>query len=172
MTAIAALEFRVLGPELEGALEEFFAELEASETTKYFHPHPFTAEEAKKLCHRQGKDLYYAAIVGGRILGYGMLRGWDEGYEVPSLGIAFRPGHRGVGLGKSFMVFLHAAARLRGAKRIRLKVYPDNAAAVTMYKSLGYHFEEALAGQLVGYLDLAPRGHREHNCAAEPSAFE
>ena len=156
MTVIAALEFRLLGPELEGALADFFAELEASGTAEYFHPHPFTAEEAKTLCHRQGEDLYYAAVAGGRVLGYGILRGWDEGYEVPSLGIAFRPGDRGIGLGKSFMVFLHVAARLRGAKRIRLKVYPENAAAVNIYKSLGYHFEEVSAGQLVGYLDLTP----------------
>ena len=162
MTADAALEYRVLGPELEGALADFFAELEASGTGVYFHPHPFTAEEAKALCCRRGKDLYYVAVAGGRVLGYGMLRGWDEGYEVPSLGIAFRPGDRGIGLGRSFMLFLHTAARLRGAKRIRLKVYPVNAAAVGMYKSLGYRFEEAAAGQMVGYLDLEPTPDRAY----------
>lgn len=157
MSDNVALEFRMLTPELEGALTDFFLDLAASETSKYFHPHPFTAEEARKLCRRKGEDLYYAAIVGGRILGYGMLRGWDEGYEVPSLGIALRPGDRGIGLGRSFMVFLHAAARFRRAKRIRLKVYPDNASAVNLYKSLGYHFGDASAGQLVGYIDFATR---------------
>jgi len=156
MTVIAALEFRKLGPDLEGALADFFAELKASGTAEYFHPHPFTAEEAKTLCHRQGEDLYYVAVAGGRILGYGMLRGWDDGYEVPSLGIAFRSGDRGIGLGKSFMVFLHSAASLRGSKRIRLKVYPDNTAALNLYESLGYHFEEESAGQLVGYIELKP----------------
>lgn len=148
------LEFRELCPELEKPLSRFFADLDASGTGHHFHPHPFTPAEAKRLCGYDGDDLYYVAVASDRVLGYGMLRGWDEGYQIPSLGIAFHPDARGKGLGRLFMMFLHAAARHRGAKRIRLKVYPDNTVAVKLYEDIGYRYTETSEGQLVGYLDL------------------
>jgi ribosomal protein S18 acetylase RimI-like enzyme len=83
-----------------------------------------------------------------------MLRGWDEGFEVPYLGIAIHPGERGQGYGRVLMEYLHAAARERGAVRVMLKVYEDNEAAVRLYRSLGYCFGERSDGQLVGVLEL------------------
>src|SRR6185503_6378785 len=81
--------------------------------------------------------------------------GWDEGFEVPSLGIALHPQARGNGLGRRFMLFLHQEAQARGARRVRLKVYPDNLGAVHLYDSLGYHFEAREHDQLVGIVSLA-----------------
>jgi ribosomal protein S18 acetylase RimI-like enzyme len=83
-----------------------------------------------------------------------MLRGWDEGYEVPSLGIAVLASARGTGLGRTFMQFLHSAARLQGAPRVRLKVYPENAAAWRLYESLGYCFEPGADHQLLGIYEF------------------
>lgn len=148
------MEIRKLCPELEPALAEFFAVLESSGIGRTFHPHPFTAEEAGRRCAYDGADLYYVVTTRGRVLGYGMLRGWDEGYEIPSLGIALSPEAQGKGLGKLFMLFLHAAARYAGAKKIRLKVYPGNSVAVKLYESLGYRYEGMSEGQLVGFVDL------------------
>jgi ribosomal protein S18 acetylase RimI-like enzyme len=149
-----ALEFRRVSSDCEAMLTDFFSVLESHKMSRYFHPHPFTPEKAKSLCLYEGKDLYYVASDGTRILGYGMLRGWDEGYDIPSLGIVLHPEMRGIGLGKLFMHFLHAAAKLKGANRIRLKVYPENEAAVNLYKNLGYRYEGKHEGQLVGYLDF------------------
>lgn len=148
------LEFLKLRPGHEGSLGDLFEVLGDDTVSRFFHPHPFTREEAGKRCRHEGGDLYYAISDGERFLGYGMLRGWDEGYEIPSLGIALHPEAQGKGLGRSFMHFLHAAARLRGAKRVRLKVYPENKAAVKLYESLGYRYPETSEGQLVGLLDL------------------
>lgn len=150
----SALELRRLCPGLESPLADFFRALEEGGIARHFHPHPFTEEIAMKLCRYDGKDLYYAAVCGEQVLGYGMLRGWDEGYDVPSLGIAIHPKEQGKGLGRLMMEFLHVASRQRGAKRIRLKVYPDNRAAVRLYESLGYVFSGESGGQLVGFLDL------------------
>lgn len=149
-----ALEFRVIDKTLEQPLAEFFRALKRVGDDKYFHPHSLTDEEAKRRAQYSGKDLYYVLVEGDKVLGYGMLRGGDEGYEVPSLGIVIHPSVRGMGLGKLFMHFLHAAARRRGASKIRLKVYRDNTTAVTLYKELGYTFQAEEAGQLVGFIDL------------------
>jgi len=150
----SALEFRIVDETLEQPLAEFFRALRRVGDDKHFHPHPLTDEEAKRRTHYSGKDLYYALVEGNKVLGYGMLRGWDEGYEVPSLGIVIHPSVRGMGLGKLLMHFLHAAARRKGASKVRLKVYPDNTTAVTLYKGLGYTFQAKEAGQLVGFIDL------------------
>ena len=94
------------------------------------------------------------AAEGREILAYGILRGWDEGFEIPCLGIALHPKVRGSGLSKVFMLFLHAAGRRRGAKQVRLKVYKDNIAARKLCEGLGYRFEWEIEDQLVGFLEL------------------
>ena len=150
----SALECRLLCPELAAEVARFFQRLSAAGVSQYFHPHPFTPEEATRRSHYDGDDLYYALLVGGEMTGYGMLRGWDEGYDVPSLGIVVDTAAQGRGYGRLFMLFLHAAARARGARKIRLKVYIDNTRALTLYRSLGYQFEGEQAAQLVGTLEL------------------
>ena len=74
-----ALEFRALAPDLVQPLGDFFESLAASDGAS-FHPHPLTRESARQLCEYQGRDLYFVAICDSRVLGYGLLRGWDEGY--------------------------------------------------------------------------------------------
>ena len=155
MTRVA-LEFTRLKPADEAALADFFAALSAGGDDRFFHPHPFTADEAARVCRPGGRDLYLAASSGGRVLAYGMLRGWDAGYAVPSLGVAVHPEARGTGLARAFMVYLHAAARDCGAARVRLKVYPSNLAARRLYESLGYEWQADAGDQLVGLCELAP----------------
>ena len=148
------LEIRLLSPEWEHALARFFSGLRGP-AEAHFHPHPFTDETAKQLAHYRGEDLYYVLVDGGTVLAYGMLRGWDEGYEIPSLGIAVDSHHRGRGFGELLMHFLHSAARMKGAEKIRLKVYKDNLSACDLYRKLGYQLEEnGPEEQLVGILVL------------------
>ena len=149
------LEIVQVRPQLESALATFFKQLVASETALRFHPHPFTAEEARQRAHFTGQDVYCVGTVGNKVLCYGMLRGWDEGYAVPSLGIVVGDESQGLGLGRLMMNFLHTEARRRGTCRIRLKVYPDNIRAIELYRSLGYIYQTGLEdGQLVGFKDL------------------
>src|SRR5829696_4566103 len=113
---------RKVTPEWAAPLGAFFADLRASGDDALFHPHALSDDHARVIAQHAGEDLYYVATEGDAVLGYGMLRGWDEGYAVPSLGIALGSTARGTGLARPFMHFLHAAARRRGAERVRLKV--------------------------------------------------
>jgi len=151
---LPAMEIRVVGKTIEQPLAEFFHDLAKAGDDKYFHPHPFTHGEARKRARYSGEDLYYIVIENEKVIGYAMLRGWDEGYEIPSLGIAMHPSVRGAGLGELLIRFLHAAAQRRGCDKIRISVYPKNAKAVAVYQKLGYCFESEQAGQLVGFLTL------------------
>jgi ribosomal protein S18 acetylase RimI-like enzyme len=153
-SAAPGLEFRIARPEDEAGLAALFDQLDRVGDFANFHPHPLDAANAKRVAGYAGKDLYYIAVRGADVIGYGLLRGWDERYEVPSLGIAIAPGARGSGLGRAFMHFLHAAAQARGAPRVRLKVYPHNVAALTLYRSLGYAFDDTDGDELIGLLPL------------------
>ena len=146
------IEFRQFSPVWKSALAVFLHTLEENGDAQYFHPHQFSDDALDKLCRYQGKDLYYVAVEANNVLAYGLLRGWDEGYVIPSLGIAIHPELRGIGLSKAFMHFLHIAARRKGALQVRLKVYPDNIRAIRLYKSLGYIFQGIENQQLVGSL--------------------
>ncbi len=147
-----------LAPELVEPLFSLFEEVHFSGADEQFHPHPFTAAHANELCRYRGSDEYYVMMDDEpRVLAYGMLRGWDEGYEIPSLGIYVSAKARKLGLGKLMMLHLHAAAHLRAAPKIRLKVYKDNHAARHLYEKLGYVFQDASESELIGYFDLSPK---------------
>ena len=88
------------------------------------------------------KDLYCAAFLGDRLVGYGMLRGWDEGYSVPSFGVAVGATYRGRGIGRDLLLYAIDYARKRGASTMMLKVHLDNPGARHLYESEGFVFQE------------------------------
>jgi ribosomal-protein-alanine N-acetyltransferase len=156
---------RVLVAEHASPMALFFDRLQKTGIEKFFHPHPLTAEEAVALANYSGRDFYCVMLQADAIIGYGMLRGWDEGYAIPSLGIAIDPLLQGRGYSHLLMDFLHTAARGRGATQVRLKVDPQNHRAIKLYRSLGYEFqkEKEEDGQLIGLLTLAPGNSPQEN---------
>jgi ribosomal protein S18 acetylase RimI-like enzyme len=152
--ASRTLRFVPLDPAWKSALKTFLEALEASGDDRGFKPHPFTDEVLERLAHHRGKDFYCVLVDGDRVLGYGMLRGWDEGYAVPSLGIAVHPAARRQGLGRLLMQHLHGRARKQGAVRVRLRVLQDNATAIALYREMGYRMESKEGPYLVGFLEL------------------
>lgn len=148
------LELRPLGPDLESSLTDLFQAFQEMRDKVYFAPHPFTSQQAQAIAQYDGRDFYALALRRGTALGYGLLRGWDEGYEVPSLGLAVHPGFRGIGLGRLLMDYLHTVAALRGSRQVRLRVHKENRRARSLYEKLGYEFQEHSSDFLVGFLAL------------------
>lgn len=124
------------------------------EEFKYFHPHVFNKETLINILEQTRKDLYYIIIFNNLIIGYGMLRGMDEGYEIPSLGIAIDKDYSGKGLGSLLMVFLETTAKLHKYTKMRLRVNKDNQKAISLYKKLGYNFTVSDEENLLGIKDL------------------
>ena len=125
----------------------------------FFNPHSFDAANAARICHRQGirSDEYFVATEGSESIGYGMLRGWDEGYEVPSFGVYVVPAARGQGVASAVLDFAIERARAHGARELMLKVYDDNLDARRLYEGRGFRFAERSPDglQLVGRLGLS-----------------
>ena len=148
------LEYTLVSPSWTEQLAQFFNTVVANKDDLYFHPHLLTYEVAKKIATYEGDDLYFLQIKENEIVGYAMLRGWDEGFTIPSLGIVIHPDFRSQGLSVEFMGFLHNQARAKGATNVRLKVYSNNAGARHLYENLGYSFVAEENGQLIGYCTL------------------
>jgi ribosomal protein S18 acetylase RimI-like enzyme len=145
MSLEAGVEFRVAGAGDEQMLTELFADIDET----FFRPHPLTAEEARRLCSYAGRDVFALLLRSGRPVAYGMVRGWDEGYDIPSLGIAVRTDSQGQGYGRLMMSHLQTEAYKRGAKRVRLRVHRDNVRARRLYESMGYEYQGEDRGELV-----------------------
>ena len=152
------MEIRGLTPNDTALLADFFSVIASDEEASiYFHPHPFDVEAARTICDRRDPngDEYFAAFDGDRMVGYGMARGWAEGYDVPSFGVYVHPEERGRGIAASLLSWAIERAKDRGAPSIVLKVYPENARAVRFYKTRGFEFSgETMDTQLVGRLRL------------------
>jgi ribosomal protein S18 acetylase RimI-like enzyme len=148
------ISFLPLAPDRTEALTEFFATLTGAGIDRFFHPHPFDASEARRRTSYTGRDEYHIGEHRGSIVAYGMLRGWDDGFEIPSLGVVVHPDWQGRGIGGRMMEYLHGVARRRGVTHVRLKVYPENEAALGLYERLGYDFAETQQGQRVGVFTL------------------
>lgn len=134
----------------ERALVALFAGLDSA----WFRPHDLGAVGARKVANHVGEDVYLIGFLETVPVAYGMLRGWDEGYRIPALGVAVRDGYRDQGLGRQMMHALHRAVRARGGDRVRLRVAEGNARAIHLYESLGYHQVGIERGERVLLVDL------------------
>jgi ribosomal protein S18 acetylase RimI-like enzyme len=146
--------FRSLGPGDLDAILDLFASILEDPERKAFRPHGFGHADAARIARYDGRDLYAGGFVGSRLVAYGMLRGWDEGFEIPSLGLYVRSDQRGRGTGRWMLERLHAHAAGRGAHSVRLTVDRDNDRAIRLYEAIGYSFRALDPDRLVGVLPL------------------
>ena len=121
---------------------------------EFFHPHSLTWGDLKNIIFTKSKDSYVLMVEDGEVAGYGLLRGWDEGYDIPSLGIMISRNYRGKGYSSILMNELHSIAKKVGSKKIRLTVFKENKKAISLYNKLGYEFSDKNEKELIGIKSL------------------
>lgn len=139
------IQIEQLSKENRNHFIDFFKRSNLETTRRNFHPFEFSEEALDKVFSSIHKDLFFG-IFGRKneIFGFGMLRGWDEGYEVPSLGILIAEESRGTGIGGQLLEYLLTVASDRGSKCVRLSVYEDNKRAIHIYNKFGFKITEKL----------------------------
>lgn len=151
---LSTIQYQAVSDTVSEELVVLFQALVANGDEAFFHPHPLTREYVGHLSVYKGEDLYFVQFFENKLTGYGMLRGWDEGYTIPSLGIAIHPRYRGQGLAAHFMRYLHGQARNRGVHTIRLTVEKSNTCAIQLYEILGYRLSRKNDAVFEGFLEL------------------
>jgi ribosomal protein S18 acetylase RimI-like enzyme len=123
-------------------LSQFFARNNLPSVTRQFDPFPLTCETAFRITRVQHQDRYYVALLGSCLVGFAMLRGWDEGYSIPSLGILIDKSHHQSGYGRMMLQYVIKQAYAIGCFRIRLSVYASNSRALRLYQLHGFVEDE------------------------------
>lgn len=106
--------------------------------SSYFIPFSFDEKNVESILQRAIKDKFYGIFVSGSIVGFYMLRGFDEGYSIPSYGVWIAEEFSNMGL--STLTLQHAITfcKINSIKKIMLKVHPDNLAAKHIYEKFGF----------------------------------
>jgi ribosomal protein S18 acetylase RimI-like enzyme len=115
----------------------------------HFYPHEFTVEYMEGLIN--SRDYYAVGFLDNEICAYGLLRGWEEGYSFPRLGIGVGEKFRNMGIATFMCQYLHFVAKLRGCDFVQLRVHKDNPIAYAMYRKLGYDMREQDENHWIGY---------------------
>jgi ribosomal-protein-alanine N-acetyltransferase len=158
------VSFREIVPEDSAALARFMEENNVPAVVRTFNPFPMTAETARRIACAPRLDRYYGAFLDGRVVALSMLRGWDEGYSVPSFGIMVDHRLHGMGIGARVLDDTIGEAVRLGCRRVRLSVFAGNRRAVGLYLSRGFVEESRervlLAGEaderIIMYKEVAP----------------
>jgi RimJ/RimL family protein N-acetyltransferase len=138
MVSCTDATIRILDTRDFEALSQFFSKNDIHEVTKHFHPFPLNEESALRITNTVHLDRYYGAFLESQLIGFCMLRGWDEGFQTPSFGILVDVDYRNHGLGGRLLDFaLREAFRLR-CPSVRLSVFTGNAVAIRLYQSKGF----------------------------------
>ena len=155
---IANLMFRPLRAEDASALSKW---LRAQPPTyaRFFRPFGYDEGSIAKTLASQGPDVFMGLFWREEIVGFFMLRGWNEGYEVPAFGILIDEQYRGYGLEMAALDTAKVICRLRNVSRLMIKMHPDNISAKGVARKTGFVQTgvEAASGNLIYHYEIKLR---------------
>lgn len=136
---------------------------QSPEYARFFYPFSFDEGRINEMLAKCEQDVYLGLYREGRMVGFFMLRGWDEGYEVPAFGILIDENYRGFGLEMLALETAKVICRLRGATRMMLKMHPDNFTARGVARKIGFHRSgvEEKTGNVIYHMELEGLAPRE-----------
>ncbi len=111
---------------------------EDSEYSRYFIPFRLDYLSIKEQFSRLRKDVFWGIAINNKLVGFYMLRGFDEGYDIPSYGVWISKEFSGKGLSKLTLQHAIAFCKLNKIKKLMLKVHPENIIAKNIYEDFGF----------------------------------
>lgn len=99
---------------------------ERPEYARFFYAFEFDEEKIGDILVRRKKDVYSGLFWQGALSAIFMLRGWDEGYDIPSFGVFVAEKYRGGSFMRISLEIAKTISRLSGAKQLRATIHPDN----------------------------------------------
>jgi len=109
--------------------------------TKHFTPFSFEEDSVKKIIGDAVKDKYFGIFISDELTGFYMLRGFDEGFEIPSYGVWISDKFSSLGLSKLTLQHAISFCKVNGIKKFMLKVHPKNIIAKSIYETFGFKQE-------------------------------
>lgn len=132
---------------------------QSTEYARFFRPFSFDADTIANVLANQREDVLMGLYWQEQMVGFFMLRGWNEGYDVPAFGILIDEKYRGCGLEMLSLETAKIICKLRGAPRLMIKMHPDNISSKGVARKTGFVQSgvEAESGNLIYHFDIRPR---------------
>ncbi len=125
---------------------------------RFFTPFSFDEETISGILDKRERDVFMGMYWRNRLVGFFMLRGWDEGYEVAAYGVLTDQAYRGYGLARLSLEMAKIICRLCRTPRMMLKVHPRNIVAKTLFEKARFVLDGADdRGNLVYYFEINER---------------
>lgn len=105
---------------------------------KYFIPFDFSTETIKNILKNKIRDFYIGIYCGDVLTGFYILRGFDQGYKMPSYGVYVHSSFSRKGLSELSLLHAISTCKLLNIKKIMLKVHPENQIALNLYLKHGF----------------------------------
>ncbi len=105
---------------------------------QYFTAFKITQEVISGFLSKAIKDQYLGFFIKKTLIGFFMLRGLDEGYQIPSYGVFISKKYQSVGLARLSVIYSISFCKLNRIEKLMLKVHPSNTAALKLYRDLGF----------------------------------
>lgn len=109
----------------------------------HFQPFAFDEETVRGQLERARRDRWWGVRTGGKVVGFWMLRGFDEGYERPAFGVFIAERFAGRGLARRALDEATRWCEANGVPEMMLTVSPANTAARRVYDEAGFTVESA-----------------------------
>ncbi|MFZ1517640.1 MAG: GNAT family N-acetyltransferase [Ignavibacteriaceae bacterium] len=121
--------------------------------SQYFVPFQFDYDTIKGIFGNAIKDQYYGIFIENNLVGFYMLRGFDEGYDIPSYGVWISKDYSSKGISKLTLQHAISFCKINNVKKLILKVHPENIIAKNIYESFGFIHDgvDARIGHLIYY---------------------
>lgn len=102
---------------------------------QFFTPFRFEVDHLTELLARRKRDVWMGLRWQSKLIGFFLLRGWDEGFDVPSYGVLIDESFKGYGFARLSLRVAKSIAMLRQAPRLMLKVHPQNHEAKRLFEN-------------------------------------
>ena len=137
MNGIKIINFRRLGPGDAEALSNLINQ-DSKDYSKYFVAFEFDSVTILNILTKAKNDLYYGVYWGEELTGFYMLRGFDDGYTIPSYGVYISSRFNNKGLAALTLNHAISTCKFLGCKKLRLKVHTANTFALKQYLKYGF----------------------------------
>lgn len=141
--------------EQDAAIVSAFIRSQSPEYGRFFYAFDSDEKRIAGMLSAARKDVYAGVFWEQELVSFFMLRGWDEGYELPSLGVFVGENHRGKRLMPLMVESAKVICKLSGISKLIAKSHPDNAGLKNLLQ-LGFRqvgVEEA-TGNTLWHLDF------------------
>ncbi|MBK9099388.1 MAG: GNAT family N-acetyltransferase [bacterium] len=137
MNGIKIINFRKLEPNDAQALSKLMNQ-DTKDYSQYFVAFEFDIATIESILAKAKNDVYYGVFWGEELTGFYMLRGFDEGYSIPSYGVYISSRFSDKGLAALTLSHAISTCKFLGCKKLRLKVHTANTYALKQYVKFGF----------------------------------